>query len=451
MLPALEKAMYSRSFLKVLTIFPFIALTGISLTGCSVRSGALINYGTGDTSIDYILSDSKKEASILFVVDVSGSMDNEHELLVKNILQLAVLFDKKKYFTYNFGFMVAARQINRMSSGLLSVHPKFLERKGHLACIPPSKAEGVQFVKESRLGHFFRFSPSDIKKFSKEELFCFLSKTLNSKALKSQYTSRGKGGGRKAGGGPGGNFGNSIAFSFDSEEYFSPLEVAMDFVDDNKQDSVSKSFFDSKSHLIVVFISDAVGEGYEEALSVSGVKITPGIPEEVISKRYADRFLQKIKKYKELDQVRFYGVVQTIKDSCTTDSTSYEGEPPYHVLSLIKTTGGVALPLCDKDWGAHIDVIANDLDHFLRINEFFLESIPTMSSLEVFYNEMKVSKMVDPSKGGWYYNPRSVSVTVDLNENDILAQESDEESGKRGNKITIKYNPVNLEAYFQDE
>ena len=197
----------------------------------------------------------------------------------------------------------------------------------------------------------------------------------------------------------------------------------------------------------MIFISDASGDGYSYLLKQREID-EPSIDSSV-SIKYADDFYTEITSYKLSSKFsRFYGVIPvSIEKDCGGES-AYEANsyPPYHVLNLIKKTKGKAFPVCDTQWGTHMDVISEDLDAFLQKNEFSLKRVPNLDTLEVFYDGIKIES---DTETGWYYNPENVSITVNAN----VFRDHSRKKRKKESKITlmIQYYPINSEVFFQEE
>ena len=369
------------------------------------------------------------EIGVLFVIDVSGSMNVETKYLSQNISKLASLF-KGNYSNYSFGITVL-KNYNKHDpfSDILYTFPENFHNN-----ICDFKAETVQgFIRESKIGSFFRFSSEDITKYDPANLFCILSKSINTglptmlsrSPNSAQYKNKTRG-----------------DIGVQSEYYFLPIQKALERLTPFQNDIAFQNFFGRNSYLTVIFISDAEGDGYSALLKER--KIQNYDTESVISAKYANDFYNEITSYKQSSKFsRFYGVIPvSIKEDCDGQH-SYEAQvfPPHHVLHLIKKTQGKFFPICDTEWGSHMDIISEDLDSFLQKNHFLLERIPKLDTVEVFYDGVKVENNVET---GWYYNPETISINVNPNV-------FNSNSKKSKFTLAIRYYPVNSELFFQEE
>ena len=411
----------NKNYLKVILLLFHAYFLG----ACSNYSHKLTSYNTAPVTIEYDVEDVVNEVSVIFVIDGSGSMYQEKKVLGKNIEHLSALFKKKRYFNYNFAMTMMADYNIHPRAPLFYIHPDFgsVAETNSLCHSPNIDSKTVrQFVEESAIGPFFRFTPFHIKTFSDHELFCFLAKTIEK--------------------------GTPSGLTLDEEYYFLPIFHAMrrlTLPHVSLLDKGQKRFFSEDSFLIIIFISDARGDGYVDKFSGKSntgsvkKKLPDDFFESVVSTEYSEDFYQQIKKYKKSDRIRVYGVLQTNSNDCEGIS-AYEGGPPYHALALIKKTEGTAFPLCNTDWGSHIKVIVKDLDHFLPTNRFFLDAVPDLDSLEIFHNDIKVERGINT----WYYDPSSLAVVLDLGS--IIG----DELMNNDHRILIQYNPINPEVLLQE-
>ena len=408
-----------------------ILLSSLFLSACSY-SHKFTSYTEPQIVSSHESEQLISEIGILFVIDVSGTMSEEKKYLSENISKLASLFKNNNYSNYNFGITVM-RSYDRHSAhdDILYTFPANFHES--ICDFNPETIQG--FIQKSEIGSFFRFTSEDIAKYDPANLFCILSNSIeiglpgNNDSVPST-------------GAPGRGGNGSSAGSLQNEHYFLPVEKALERLIPHKNDMVFQNFFGKDSYLTVIFISDASGDEYIYQLSKEG--IDKYMNESAVSSRIAERFYSNITSYKLSSKfTRFYGVIPVSLEIDCGGLASYEATnyPPYHVLHLIKKTKGKFFPICDTEWGTHVDIISDDLDSFLKKKYFLLERIPKLSTLEVFYGGIKIESDIET---GWYYNPENISITINSN----IFKDHPKKSKV---KLIIKYHPINSEVFFQEE
>ncbi len=388
-----------------------------------------------------------KNVNFLFVLDTSGSMKTFREDMTRNFQYFLPIIKDYPHYEYNFAvttmspvkvfdnsiitpfYMMGKSNVNH-SVGTNNV----LESKSfkEVCKIGPDR-----FLKTSHLGSYFQYKFSKAKSGDFKNFMCLLSHNINNAK------------GHQDGG---------------DEWYFSALDFIM-----RTDTGVRTPFFDNNGLLVILFLSDAVGD-----LAIKGFKNTSlgnpyrgnpyrsqpnrqAIPLNIDVKvaaikkgiRYGLNQFNRLIDYKGDSNIRAYGVIpREPKESSSCGEATYgvdKVNTPVHVYNFIEKTSGKYFSICDgSNWGKDLTVISEDLKEILKIQNFFLEEVPLISTIKVFYNNNEIPNDLDK---GWYYDPETISIKtgVHFTTNEFIGNKDNLEG------FRIEYHPLNPQLYFMRE
>ena len=372
----------------------------LSLMACG-KSHKLTIIGKPEKSVISTSVSEFSEISFLFVLDTSGSMRAIHSNMVKNFKYLFPVITEHPYYDYNFAVTTMSPY---KGFNLPNQVPLFMpEKKQFDHC----KFDSDSLIQKTSLGSYFHYNSSDSSEESFKNILCVLSESISSV---SGYNDGG------------------------DEWYFSSLDFMLKYVDEN----ITKSFFSKDNLLVIIFVSDAVGELVASTQFDSDSDSKNTILR--LGSDYAVDKLEKIVRFKTNNNIKAYGVVPRTplanEGSCGEATAADLVGFPVHVYTFIEETGGRYFPVCKNDnWGQDLTVVSDDLKSFLNTPKFLLDEVPLVETIKVFYNDYQ---LLNDVSGGWYYNPETVSVHIgkgfEYHKYDV--------KGKDGEYI-IKYNPFN--------
>ena len=147
--------------------------------------------------------------------------------------------------------------------------------------------------------------------------------------------------------------------------------------------------------------------------------------------------------------LRVYAVIPPKKKECDDiDDSAKEGgyTPPRHVFSLVEKVNGLSISICDTDWGEHLTDISEHLLQSIPTRTIYLEEIPQLGTIEVFFNGKKVPK--DPETG-WLLDIEKQAVYFGP-DFDLAFYKKDSKNNIK-DEVILKYKPMNLDVLQNSE
>ena len=336
--------------------------------------------------------------SFLFVTDDSGSMSTHKKYLAKNVaLFLKPILEAHPYFNYNFALTSMG---TREDSKLFHIDLSFVAGE---CSIEPSL-----FIKNSQIGPYFSYKGGGINTHS--DMICLAASNIQANR------------------------------NFADENFFEPLKYIA-----KKTDTELSNFFGKDKILIVFFISDAGGENYVGRLRGSK---NISLVAETMQKEALDWL-----KYHGTNEenIRAYAVIPPKKRDigCSLDDTATSGgayTPPKHVYALVEKLNGLSISICDTQWGKHLTDVSKSLLQSIPAQTLYLEDIPQLGTIEVFFNNKKVPEDFEK---GWFLDIEKQSVYFGPNFN--LSYYKTDFTSNNKDKVVIKYKPMNLDTLQRSE
>ena len=330
--------------------------------------------------------------SFLFVIDDSGSMNDEKKYLAKNAsLFLTPLLEARPYFNYNFA--VTSMGVIGKDESLLYMDLQTIKSDCNL---DPSYA-----IRKSEIGSYFYYKGiDDIKSYS--DMVCLVSSNIN------------------------GTRSNTY------ENYFKPIK----YITDKNDKKFYSDFFGQDKLLILFFISDASGDEFNDKLR--------GAKKETVAQNLSNELLSSLQIVGAIEKnIRAYAVAppKQPEPGCNLDDQVATNNPPQHVFSFVERMKGLSTSICNSDWGQQLKDISNDLVQSIPMSyAIYLENIPELDTIEVFFNNKKVPQDFDK---GWFLDIEKQAIyfgsTFNLSyyRQDIKFDAEDE--------VIIKYKPMNID------
>ena len=338
------------------------------------------------------------DVNFLFVLDDSESMNEHYKTMAENFKHFLPLIEEHPYYSYNFAVTTLASKSKYEEEQQL---PLVLTNTRHLNdCV----VDYESFLKKTSLGFYFHYESGVFKYYNFDDLICLISRNIS-----------------------------TLPQGDGNEYYFHSLNYILDW---NSSEDFHSKFFSPEGFLIIIFVSDTVGGELISAYET--VENEDKVNKEFILRGRGQ--LQKIINRKKKDNIKIYAIVPEKDDTCG-EGLEYNWAP-VHVQSLALETKGKVFSICEKDWGKKLNIISNDLIQFVRQKEIFLDEVPLLSTIEVYFNNKKIPQSI---KRGWYYDPEKVAIYISdgFNIYDYLQQDGD-------NSYIIKYHPLNLEVLYDE-
>ena len=392
--------------------------------------------------------------SFLFIVDDSGSMFEERTFFKKNMKNfLENILLSNPHLKYNFATISMTTSFEEMEINKDSFSD---------GCNNFDK----KFSKKSFILPFIHLEPDDFQSHKIEDLVCGINKQIS-------VTTQAKEG--KA----------------DEESYLKDIKRIMNIknnkiafqdesVFDPRKDKFFSYFFDKKSLLVLIFISDNTGKELVQALKGSDEEsyyvnilnekqLKPlktrgngGQKETFLSKIKDENFDHVLEIAQKLSQNTFnelskakgkglfkaYGILPIADKDCqkimnvnaqNINSPSSElsyGIYPEHIYALINQTGGFSLSSCDQEWSSELLRVAEDIKDTVSERTLFLPDIP-YRGLNVFYNDTLLENGINKD---WYYDHETLSVKFSRN---FYTNTYDNNGSVH--EVKVEYHPVNTQ------
>ena len=392
-----EKPYGKGEFMKRIIYLLFV----FSLLACHNKNEKLTSFLNPMKEVFLDLQDITQfnEVSFLFIIDTSGSMPSINRLLSNNIDVLKSIFEEYPYYTYNLAFTTMSPK-----TYFQTISPLFFDKE---SC---GLEESLKNSVDTDLGSYFRYSLREGKEIKPEDMVCIISHNIQ-----------------------------SIKGHSGTEPFFDSLSYIV-----NKSDKIFQSRFFGRNNVLIFFwISDAYGEDDKDY----NYFLENGSHEEgaeVVSEKTWN-MISSLKG--ESNNVRTYAVVRdnTENEKCSsTEGTGTSPEKyPFHLYRFIDKTGGLRISLCDGSWGTKLQNIYMNLRNIFVSKGFYLEEVPKIDSIEVFFNGKKVPR---DRVSGWFFNPEDISIHIGDNFNAFSYPVSEDE-----NIFTIRYQPINIELLRTEE
>ena len=362
--------------------------------------------------------------SFLFVVDTSGSMREEIKHFASNIQILADFLESKASKNIDYNFAIATMDV--ITNPSVKVLKSPLSASFISSCGLVSQKEN-EYVRKTHSGNFLQFPAQNSTLYDKNVISCVVGKYLTDVAVNINEIVRKSQAGSK-----------SYVSKGTGESYFEPLfELIRRSTDVN--DETKKSFFSLDTDLVIIFISDAAGgDLYMKNKAIPN-----------FSFEYSEKIYNYILQTKGDTRFRAYGVIPVDRTDCggifkydDSVKTPRSGSVlhfPRHAQQFIRKTNGQYFPMCLRDWGSYLTGITQDLEDFFQIRPIYLEDIPDLDTIEVFYAGEQISQ--DPETG-WSYNIETNAIIL----GDLFRNFSESEKGV----LEIRYYPFNPKAVIRE-
>jgi len=388
--------------LSLLSCGKTIKLISLAKSMKTIQTGANINF---------------TNVSFLFVLDTSGSMSSVHSEMVRNFNYFLPSIQEYPQYAYNF----AVTTMSDVKGFSQIQRPLFIARSQdtlHKCGFDSSSP----VLRETYVGNYLHYEPHHFKnKNNFDEFLCLFATTVDTITNYGSY----------------GTYGGS-------EWYFS----ALDYLLKTKDINFKNHFFSKNNLLVIIFVSDAVGELAE----TKGYGYFPFLKQ--VSNRsfllnagniYGKNFFKSLVSYKQDHFIKSYGVIPRAPKQAYGETNCGEIHAgsiitdPAHVASFIQETGGQRFSICDGErWGEHLTVIAQELRKSLKIQDFIIPELPITDSIKVFYNDCEIPNHITQ---GWYYDPENVSISINSNLN--LEESCSALDDKEEDAYRIQYHPLN--------
>ena len=341
--------------------------------------------------------------SFLFVTDDSSSMNAEKKHLAENVsVVLEPLLRAYPYFNYNFA--VTSMGLRKEYLKSFSIDLDLVQKKCSF---------NSSLIRKSPIGPYFNYKKGSFLG-SLSNLVCMVSWNIEAE--------------RKA---------TNI-----DENFFKPFEYIVNRIDFR----VLSEFFGKDKILVLFFISDAAGDDYENRLRRH--KKTPALITELMQKEFLDLLINRLNINEK--NLRVYAVIPPEKkqDNCSLDPSAggSEYKPPKHVFSLVEKMNGLKLSICDTNWGEYLKNISEHLLQSVPARTVYLEEIPQLKTIEVFFNGKKVPQNIET---GWVLDieKQTVSFGSDF---DLAFYKRDSKANMK-DEVMVKYKPMNLDILQNSE
>lgn len=355
-------------------------------------------------------TDFVKEISFLFVIDSSGSMNKFKETLATNIESfLRLLFREYPEYDYNFA-ITSMISTNRFNGGKLPFSMKDIGYKCNI-----TEMKNLFLKTTANLGSYLRYSSTHLKDFSTRDLICILSRNIELVELDNTG----------------------------SEYYFHSLS----YIIQESERKFKSDFFGDDKVLVLFFLSDAVGTELNNrgAKDTNAHNIIAGENLQLVqSVMKGNGVVEK----NNTQRIYSYAVVpdEGVKDTCgESDKSSYSY--PKHMYSFIENTNGFRISICDELWGKKLVGLFDDLAGSFRTGTVFLNEVPKLDTVEIFFNNKKVPQDI---KKGWSFNPENLSIKIGPNF-DFRSYLSEGDQLNEETNFKIKYNPFNIDLLREEE
>ncbi len=346
------------------------------------------------------------DISFLFVLDTSGSTGDFRKTIVKNFQYFLPIMKEHSYYNYNFAITtMSPYKTFNTSYG----HPLFIATDELLESCKDFK----KFVHKTTVGNYFKYKTQDSNDVNFESISCLLSKSVDSV---SGYNDAGY------------------------EWYFS----ALDFLMKQNDKDIARDFFSEKNFLVIIFVSDALGEMTEAHYSLSEGSSNVSITKE--GERVGLGKFNEIIKHKGDDQIKAYGVLPLERTKNHVDNCSENIHAivpfPAHAHNFIKQTSGHAFSVCDKEsWGKKLTVISKDIERSFYVPVILIEEVPLVDTIRVLYNDYEIP---NDTHEGWYYNAETMSIHIG---EDFKYYNYKKSPIVQDNQYTVYYRPLNFNIF----
>ena len=335
--------------------------------------------------------------SFMFFIDTSGSMAGFNNSLAGNIaLVVEPILKNYPFYGYNFAITTMTPAEN-----FTGKNPLFFTNNLKLQC---GGADFSSLSRPSEIGSYIRYFPSDPqhKKISRQELICALSENI-----------------RQAEG-----------FNGAEESYFQSLS----YIIQNADEDFIFNFFGGDKLLVLFWISDAYEFDYDKIRAKGLLNFDEAV---------ANQHLNLIQSMMGEENIRSYAVIADNRkgDTCGQEMVGTSpGKYPFHLYNFIEKTNGLRISICDNYWGKQLTDVFKSLKSSLFNNVLYLDKIPHLETIEVFFNGQKIPKDI---KKGWSFHPEDVSISIGSDFD--FSQTASNQEEFDNSQITVKYHPVNIE------
>ncbi|MCY4321043.1 MAG: hypothetical protein OXC37_01355, partial [Bdellovibrionaceae bacterium] len=264
----------------------------------------------------------------------------------------------------------------------------------------------------TNIGSYLSYNSQIADKVSHEDLLCVVSESIKSA--------------------------NAYAESYES--YFQSTKHIIE----NADSKFKSQFFGKNKFLILFFISDS-WEGVTFATIRENKSLQAQINDGIV---FADEFFNELKQLMEgIKNIRSYAVIPDMNkgDRCGTENVGQEKENyPFHVYSFVNQTKGLIISICDENWGKNLENVADNLLKAISSNILYLDEIPKVETIEVFFNGKKIEKDINSS---WYFDIENMSINFSSDFDFYLDSDETNESLE----VLVKYYPMNLDILQKSE
>ena len=345
------------------------------------------------------INDLISDINFLFIIDTSGSMAELNKSLSNNIqLFLNPILKNYPHYNYNFAIttMTPSQKFNFTDQRPLSLN---------FPVIRNCQVDPSVISRSSNIGHYLSYSSKLFRQVSHQQLVCSLSSNIQ------------------------------LAEGFDGgdESFFQSIQ----YITEEADSQFKSSFFGKNKFLILFFISDA-WEGVDyDRLRKSQISNSADV--------IANKSFNGLKTLMGMgENIRSYAVILSEEAQDTCGEGSGGNDYPLHVYSFIKKTKGLRLSICDSSWGSQLTDVSDDLLENLPTRALYLEEIPKVGTVEVFFNKKRVPKDLDT---GWSLDIEKPVINFG-SQFDVSYYRSDTNSD---DEVIVKYQPVNLNILQKSE
>ena len=398
--------------MKKLFIFSFMVFI---LSSCDNHEKLTAYFGpVKELQFPISVRKSITDINFLFFIDASSSMDEERENLSQNIkLLFEPVFKDYSHYNYNFAFtsLSPLSYIRRLKKQAI-----FVEADKESAC----EVGSLKFSRKVNIGDYLSYSSQDLGKYMAEDLICVISHNI---------------------------------MEIDGDNSNEPFFDSFNYIITESDLTFKTAFFGKNKILILFFISDAHGKDDKRYKRLLALMDSVDKASDVFAREQL-QLLENISD-KLSANVRSYAVVVDDRraDECGeavgspgSSGSSFDLSYPFHLYKFVERTNGLRFSICEDSWSQKLTRVFEDLRYTLRSDIWYINEFPKMDSIEVSLNNKKIPN--DPKKG-WFFDPFKLSLEIGPDFDFVSYIDKDHQYLDQ--KITVRYNPINIELLKEED